>query len=56
MFTYPFRYAPSPETVEAAKALAARIDASPRLRRIFSEGKMLGVLLCSASCLPTGAC
>lgn len=45
MFTYPFRYAPSPETVEAAKALAARIDASPRLRRIFSEGKMLGVLL-----------
>lgn len=45
MFTYPFRYAPSPETVEAAKALAARIDVSPRLRSIFSEGKMLGVLL-----------
>ena len=45
MFTYPFRYAPAPETVEAAKALAARIDASPRLRSIFSEGKMLGVLL-----------
>lgn len=45
MFTYPFRYAPSPETVEAAKALTARIDASPRLRSIFSEGKMLGVLL-----------
>lgn len=45
MFTYPFRYAPSPETVEAAKALTARIDASPLLRSIFSEGKMLGVLL-----------
>lgn len=45
MFTYPFRYAPSPETVEAAKALTARINASPRLRSIFSEGKMLGVLL-----------
>lgn len=45
MFTYPFRYAPSPETVEAAKALTARIDASQRLRNIFSEGKMLGVLL-----------
>ena len=45
MFTYPFRYAPSPETVEAAKALTARIDASPRLRSNFSEGKMLGVLL-----------
>lgn len=45
MFTYPFRYAPSPETVEAAKALAARIDASPQLRSTFSEGKMLGVLL-----------
>lgn len=45
MFTYPFRYAPSPETVEAAKALTATIDASQRLRNIFSEGKMLGVLL-----------
>ena len=45
MFTYPFRYAPSPETVEAAKALTARIDASPLLRSIFSEGKMLRVLL-----------
>lgn len=45
MFTYPFRYAPSPETVEAAKVLTARIDASQRLRNIFSEGKMLGVLL-----------
>lgn len=45
MFTYPFRYAPSPETVEAAKALTARIDVSPELRKIFSEGKMLGVLL-----------
>ena len=45
MFTYPFRYAPSPETVEAAKALTARIDASPLLRSIFSDGKMLGVLL-----------
>lgn len=51
MFTYPFRYAPSPETVEAAKALAARIDASPRLRRIFSEGKMLGVLLTDSGVL-----
>lgn len=51
MFTYPFRYAPSPETVEAAKALAARIDASPRLRSIFSEGKMLGVLLTDHSVL-----
>lgn len=51
MFTYPFRYAPSPETVEAAKALAARIDASPRLRSIFSEGKMLGVLLTDSGVL-----
>lgn len=51
MFTYPFRYAPSPETVEAAKALAARIGASPRLRSIFSEGKMLGVLLTDSGVL-----
>ena len=51
MFTYPFRYAPSPETVEAAKALTARIDASPRLRSIFSEGKMLGVLLTDSGVL-----
>ena len=31
--------------MEAARALSARIDASPALRSIFSEGKMLGVLL-----------
>ena len=31
--------------MEAARVLSARIDASPALRSIFSEGKMLGVLL-----------
>ena len=31
--------------MEAARALSARIDASPALKSIFSEGKMLGVLL-----------
>ena len=43
-FTYPFRYSPAPEVKEAASRVMAHIDASPRLREIFSEGKMLGVL------------
>ena len=43
-FTYPFRYSPVPEVKEAASRVMAHIDASPRLREIFSEGKMLGVL------------
>lgn len=45
MFTYPFRYNPAPEIVEASRALTAFVDADVQLRKIFSEGKMMGVLL-----------
>lgn len=44
MLNNPFCYTPSPAIVEAARALTARIDASPALRELFAEGKMLGVL------------
>ena len=51
VFTYPFRYVPCPEVVSAASELVARIDGSETLRSIFSEGKMLGVLLTDRGCL-----
>ena len=44
MLNNPFCYTPSPSIVEAAQALMARIDATPELRALFAEGKMLGVL------------
>lgn len=47
-FTYPFRYVPHPLVRDAAKKLIATIDASPVLHEVFSEGKMLGVLICSS--------
>ena len=51
MFTYPFRYVPDPSVVDAADALTAMIDGSEFLRGLFSEGKMLGVLLTDHGCL-----
>ena len=44
-FTYPFCYTPDPEISGAAERLIARIDACPGLRNLFSEGKMMGVLM-----------
>lgn len=44
-FTYPFCYIPSPEVVKASRELIYRIEESPRLSRIFAEGKMMGVLI-----------
>ena len=44
MLNNPFCYTPSPAIVEAARDLTARIDATPALRELFAEGKMLGVL------------
>ena len=44
-FTYPFCYTPDPEIVKASEALIGRIDADPDLKDIFSEGKMMGVLM-----------
>ena len=51
MFTYPFRYVPDPSVIDAARALTAMIDGSEFLRGLFSEGKMLGVLLTDHGCL-----
>ena len=44
-FTYPFCYKPIPEIVSAAKGLMRKIASEPGLDEIFSEGKMLGVLM-----------
>lgn len=45
-FTDPFRYAPHPAVAEAARLVISYIDSTPLLRAAFSEGKMLGVLVC----------
>lgn len=44
-FTYPFCYTPHPLIRKAADELIARIDSDPELKALFSEGKMLGVML-----------
>ena len=48
-FTDPFRYIPHPLVRLAAAEVIARIDSKQELREAFSEGKMLGVLVCSAT-------
>ncbi len=45
-FNNPFRYFPHPLVSKAAEEVMTRIEAAPELREAFSEGKMLGVLLC----------
>lgn len=47
-FTYPFCYVPHPLVIEAAHALISRIDNDSSLKSLFSEGKMLGTLICSS--------
>lgn len=47
-FTYPFRYTPHPLVVKATDELMHHIESSPELDSLFREGKMLGVLVCSA--------
>lgn len=44
-FNNPFRYTPPTVTAEAAKAVLGHISSSDRLVQVFSEGKMLGVLV-----------
>ena len=44
-FTYPFAYAPHPLVREAAEQLIDAVSSSDELRSLFSEGKMLGVLI-----------
>ena len=43
-FTYPFRYVPEPQIVQASQGLIARIAGDPALDSLFREGKMMGVL------------
>ena len=45
MLNNPFCVAPPPEIVEASRELIRRIDASDYLRSLFSEGKMMGVMI-----------
>lgn len=51
MFTYPFRYTPAPQVVEASKVLIGRIEADSALDALFREGKMMGVLVCDEEVL-----
>lgn len=51
-FTYPFCYTPHPEVRKAAEELINRLKGDPDLDVLFSEGKMMGVLLCSGSDTP----
>lgn len=44
-FTWPFRYSPAEATRTAADIVMRHIDSSENLAGIFSEGKMLGVLI-----------
>ena len=44
-FTNPFRYIPEPSVEHAARLLMSRIESSEILSGMFSEGKMLGVLV-----------
>jgi len=45
-FTDPFRYAPHPAVLEAARIVTERIASDLSLAEAFAEGKMLGVLIC----------
>ena len=48
-FTDPFRYVPHPAVKEAARLVIERIQSDKALDADFSEGKMLGVLVCRPS-------
>ncbi|MBE6251345.1 MAG: hypothetical protein E7111_06765 [Bacteroidales bacterium] len=48
-FTDPFRYVPHASVRLAAASVIRRIESSPDLHRAFSEGKMLGVMVCTRS-------
>lgn len=48
-FTYPFCYTPHPLVKEAAEELCRRIKSDESLDYLFSEGKMMGVLMVETS-------
>ena len=45
-FTDPFRYVPHPSVQKAAELVIRQIESDQELSSAFSEGKMLGVLVC----------
>ncbi len=53
-FTDPFRYVPHPLVRLAASEVISRIDSDPVLSSAFSEGKMLGVLVCRPTVMSNG--
>lgn len=55
-FTDPFRYAPHPAVHEAARIMTDMIDSDRSLSEAFSEGKMLGVLVCRSSGISRDLC
>lgn len=55
-FTDPFRYAPHPAVQEAARIMTDMIDSDRSLSEAFSEGKMLGVLVCRSSGISRDLC
>ena len=48
-FTDPFRYTPVPAVKVAAEEVIKRIDADQNLKERFSEGKMIGILVCKTA-------
>lgn len=48
-FTDPFRYIPHPAVSMAARLVMEKIQSDERLSRDFSEGKMLGVMVCRSA-------
>jgi tRNA pseudouridine32 synthase/23S rRNA pseudouridine746 synthase len=52
LFTDPFRYMPHTAVKEAARLVMKHIDSVPDLAADFSEGKMLGVLICRRRATP----
>jgi tRNA pseudouridine32 synthase/23S rRNA pseudouridine746 synthase len=55
-FTDPFRYIPHPAVKTAARLVCERIDGCPQLSSWFTEGKMLGVLVCRQEREPQSTC
>lgn len=49
-FTDPFRYVPHPSVLLAAELTIRKIESDPALSAAFSEGKMLGVMVCKPLC------
>lgn len=45
-FTDPFRYVPDASVQTAAELVIRQIDSDPDLKAAFSEGKMVGILVC----------